>query len=63
MDTKYQINLTKSALGTHFEADALEEVIAANLGQDSIGSLYRAVPSLRCRTTGERQGFGYGMVE
>jgi hypothetical protein len=44
MQAQYHINMTQAALGRHFTAEALAEIVAANVGQDSLWSVLGAEP-------------------
>jgi hypothetical protein len=44
MNSEYHVQLLTETLGSHFSQQALEQVIAANLGQDSIRYLLGAYP-------------------
>ena len=44
MEPRYHSQITRDALGAHFEEDALRQVIRANLAQDSFASLFGVAP-------------------
>ena len=44
MQAQYHVAMTKAALGDYFNYDALEQVVSANVSQDSLASIFGGEP-------------------